>query len=53
MTRSSIVGSDFDTLEVGTKCQVKQMSKIFSGKVAASGEFLFMLAICSALQAYA
>ena len=36
--RSSIVGSDFDTLDVGTECQVKQRSKLFSGKVAASGE---------------
>ena len=36
--RSSIVGSDFDTLDVETECQVKQRSKLFSGKVAASGE---------------
>jgi hypothetical protein len=36
--RSSIVGSDFDTMDVGTEYQVKQRSKLFSGKVATSGE---------------
>ena len=36
--RSSTIGSDFDTLDMGTECQVKQRSKHFSGKVAASGE---------------
>ena len=38
VTSGSVVGDDINTLEVGTECKVKQKSKFFSGKVAASGE---------------
>ena len=38
--RSSIVG-DFDTLEVGTKCQVKQRSELFSGEVTTYGKIFY------------
>jgi hypothetical protein len=43
VSKNSIVGGDFDTLDVGAVCQVKQQSKLFSGKVAGSGKIVFML----------
>ena len=38
VTSGSIVGGDSNTLDIGTESKVKQRSKFFSGKVAASGE---------------
>lgn len=42
VTSSSVIGGDVNTLDLGTKRQVKQGSKLFSGKVAASGEIFFI-----------